>query len=400
MNVSKHTENTLDGSSSSDSETTPPPPARTPKESTSSQNQGKSSTSSSSSLIKPRTPSEKDKPLAELISEPFPSFDHQGSVVDPFGQEMSRDVNFEQELGAMLLDLILETHAWSSARPKHESQMAVQKLEQKITDVLETEKEQGMSESSMSLSSGSHSCSESISLRSSDSARSMMSTLIALHNADMQNFAQASPSSSTGPGFMQSIVSTGNLSQQSNPVANDPNSVETFKQNIQMILEYVMTTQSIARSALSGITNAYHSSSSSTQTQADLASLQQNLHLISDMMRHTGVGALPLLASPSSSVVGPTNDDVPMSQEPISPPTEDEMLAQANRSITVLYERLRKVQEAAGVVGSLLGSSGQPTQSQFHAMQGIMPGTPMGYGPSPKARAVSGNEGRGASQTR
>ncbi|KAJ8082852.1 hypothetical protein PM082_008709 [Marasmius tenuissimus] len=142
MNVTKHTENTL---ANSDGETAPAP-AKASKESTP-QNQAKNHTrptsSSSSSVVKPRTaPLEKDKPLGELIGEPFPSFDHQATVVDPFTQEMGRDATFEQELGTMLLDLILETHAWSSARPRHESQMAVQKLEQKITDVLEVEKEQ------------------------------------------------------------------------------------------------------------------------------------------------------------------------------------------------------------------------------------------------------------------
>ncbi|EEB93278.1 hypothetical protein MPER_08089 [Moniliophthora perniciosa FA553] len=90
-----------------------------------------------------------DRPLDELIGEPFMPFDHQGSVVDPFTQEMNRDAAFEQEL-------ILETHAWSSARPKHESQMEVQKLEQGIMDVVEIEKEQGtlqLNPPSLSLSS-------------------------------------------------------------------------------------------------------------------------------------------------------------------------------------------------------------------------------------------------------
>lgn len=45
----------------------------------------------------------------------------------------------------MLLDVILETHAWAAARPKHESHAAVQKFEKKISEVMEVEKEQGMS---------------------------------------------------------------------------------------------------------------------------------------------------------------------------------------------------------------------------------------------------------------
>ncbi|KAK1225093.1 hypothetical protein PQX77_011962 [Marasmius sp. AFHP31] len=193
----------------------------------------------------------------------------------------------------------------------------------------------------------------------------------------MQNF---NTPSNTGPGFLQPMLPTGSQAQQSNPVTNDPNSVETFKQNIQMILEYVMTTQNVARSALSGITNAYHPGSSSAQTQANLASLQQQLHVISDMMRHSGVGALSLLASPSSPL-GSSNDstlgDVQMSQEPLSPPSEEEMLAQATQSIDVLYDRSKKGQKAADAVGNLLGSE-QPIQSHMHGMQGSGVGTPMG----------------------
>lgn len=59
------------------------------------------------------------------------------------------------DLSEMLLDVILETHAWAAARPKHERQSEVQKLENKISEVMETEKEQGMcsSESSSLYSS-------------------------------------------------------------------------------------------------------------------------------------------------------------------------------------------------------------------------------------------------------
>ncbi len=50
----------------------------------------------------------------------------------------------------MLLDVVLETHAWASARPKYESQVAVQKFEKKISQVMEVEKEQGASPFSLS----------------------------------------------------------------------------------------------------------------------------------------------------------------------------------------------------------------------------------------------------------
>ena len=59
------------------------------------------------------------------------------------------------DLSNMLLDVILETHAWAAARPKHEHQLEVHKLENQISEVMEREKEQGMcsSESSSLYSS-------------------------------------------------------------------------------------------------------------------------------------------------------------------------------------------------------------------------------------------------------
>ncbi|KAJ3736688.1 hypothetical protein DFJ43DRAFT_1149752 [Lentinula guzmanii] len=94
--------------------------------------------------------SAKDRPLTEVISEKFAPFDHNRLVVGPFTEETSRDANFEQdtELGTLLLDAILETHAWAAARPKFESHLTVQRLENKISDVMEVESTQGMSQSS------------------------------------------------------------------------------------------------------------------------------------------------------------------------------------------------------------------------------------------------------------
>ncbi|KAF5379099.1 hypothetical protein D9615_005893 [Tricholomella constricta] len=85
------------------------------------------------------------RPLSDIIGETFPPFDHKTNIVTPFNNEMGRDVVFEQELSSMLLNAILETHAWASTRPKHESSLAAQNIEQKIVSVMETEKEQGMS---------------------------------------------------------------------------------------------------------------------------------------------------------------------------------------------------------------------------------------------------------------
>ncbi|KAJ3815185.1 hypothetical protein F5876DRAFT_3535, partial [Lentinula aff. lateritia] len=86
-----------------------------------------------------------ERPLTEVISEKFTPFDHNRVVVGPFTEETARDASFEQ---ALLLDAMLETHAWAAARPKFESQLAVQKLENKISEVIEVENRQGMSQSS------------------------------------------------------------------------------------------------------------------------------------------------------------------------------------------------------------------------------------------------------------
>ncbi|KAG7448728.1 uncharacterized protein BT62DRAFT_929819 [Guyanagaster necrorhizus] len=89
---------------------------------------------------KPSQP--RHRPLTEIIGQTFPSFDHHSIVVKPFEEESARDAAFSQELSAMLLDVILETHAWASARPKQESQVAVQKFEKKISQIMGVEKEQ------------------------------------------------------------------------------------------------------------------------------------------------------------------------------------------------------------------------------------------------------------------
>ena len=43
----------------------------------------------------------------------------------------------------MLLELMLEFHAWSTARPTHESDVTAGNLEKDINKIIETENEQG-----------------------------------------------------------------------------------------------------------------------------------------------------------------------------------------------------------------------------------------------------------------
>ncbi|KAJ7706459.1 hypothetical protein B0H17DRAFT_1037313 [Mycena rosella] len=86
----------------------------------------------------------RNRPLAELIGAPFPAFDYETTVILPFQDETSRDESFQKELNKMLLDATLEAHAWASARPFHETDLATRKFEQEILSVQEQEREQGM----------------------------------------------------------------------------------------------------------------------------------------------------------------------------------------------------------------------------------------------------------------
>ncbi|KAJ7786035.1 hypothetical protein B0H16DRAFT_1488960 [Mycena metata] len=83
--------------------------------------------------------------LIDMIEAPFPSFDCNSAVVYPFQDETARDEAFQKALNEMLLDAALETHAWASARPVHETDTATEKYEKQIMDVQQLESEQGMS---------------------------------------------------------------------------------------------------------------------------------------------------------------------------------------------------------------------------------------------------------------
>ena len=59
-------------------------------------------------------------------------------------------------------------------------------------------------------------------------------------------------------------------------------------------------------------------------------------------MRHSGVGALPLLPMPTSP------------DAPFVSPTEQQLMIDTNQSIQTLYEKLKRGQEASDVVANLL----------------------------------------------
>lgn len=105
--------------------------------------------------------------VSEIISQKFSAFDHQGTIIEPFENESKRDVEFQEsecmrscmhaiaclhsfeELSNMLIELMLEFHAWSIARPVHESEATAEALEKEIHDIIETETEQGRSSISL-----------------------------------------------------------------------------------------------------------------------------------------------------------------------------------------------------------------------------------------------------------
>jgi len=93
---------------------------------------------------------------------------------------------------------------------------------------------------------------------------------------------------------------------------------------------------------------------------ANIATLKQDLLALADLMRHSGVGALPLLLPQLPPLS--TDTDQSSSQIPnITVPSEEQMLADATKSTDVLFEQLKRMRESAGTVVNLLqvASTGQ-----------------------------------------
>ncbi|KAI0792370.1 hypothetical protein C8Q75DRAFT_752540 [Abortiporus biennis] len=100
---------------------------------------------STSASVPPTTVKEvKNRSITDIIGESFAEFDHRGKIVEPFDEESKRDAEFQEKLSLMLIDLLLEFHAWSSARPVAENDKTADKLEKDINGLMQTEKEQGM----------------------------------------------------------------------------------------------------------------------------------------------------------------------------------------------------------------------------------------------------------------
>ncbi|KAH0835919.1 hypothetical protein J3R83DRAFT_9815 [Lanmaoa asiatica] len=138
------------------------------------------------------------------------------------------------------------------------------------------------------------------------------------------------------PGLSQETIGTTTTSS----TLVDPNSPELFKQNIHIAMEQVARVNALARHALNGIQNAYQAGVNPTQTQVDLTALDQAMHALADVLRQSGVGAYPLPA--------------PDSTQNASPPTEQQLIADATRGVQQLYETFKRMQESSAVVANLL----------------------------------------------
>lgn len=88
---------------------------------------------------------------------------------------------------------------------------------------------------------------------------------------------------------------------------------------------------------------------------ADTTTLKQALQMLSEFMRHSGVGALPLIPLPTDS------------GQPVAPVvTEETILADTTKNVGVLYKRMKRNQDSAAVVVSLMGvgeSGGERNQA-------------------------------------
>ncbi|RDX49511.1 hypothetical protein OH76DRAFT_1556435 [Lentinus brumalis] len=130
----------------------------------------------------------------------------------------------------------------------------------------------------------------------------------------------------------------------------DLNSPEVFKQNIQLAQGQIARVQSLARNALAGIQNAYHPGTNPMQTAADIAGLKQALFVLVELLRQTGVGALPL--------------EPPQMPDPRP---ESVLVEEETKIVQALYERQQRIQDSAGVVAGFLTFSGSGDQQQASA---------------------------------
>ncbi|EIW85901.1 hypothetical protein CONPUDRAFT_160826 [Coniophora puteana RWD-64-598 SS2] len=140
------------------------------------------------------------------------------------------------------------------------------------------------------------------------------------------------------PTSMSMSSSSGTISDS----VNNPNSTEIFRQNLQVAHSQVNRTHMLAKACLASVERAYQPETSPIQTQADFRELTSLLHALHDFFHQSGLGALPLLPMP-----GDTH------HEPPTFPSEPEL----TQAVGAAFDRLKRSQESAAVVSSLLNPS-------------------------------------------
>ncbi|KAL4260876.1 Mediator complex subunit 11 [Pleurotus pulmonarius] len=109
----------------------------------------------------------------------------------------------------------------------------------------------------------------------------------------------------------------------------DPNSPDTFKENIHLIRDHVERINILARTVLRNSQEAYTPGIFPYQAEADLETLKQSLQFLSDILRQSGVGALPLLSSSRSEHHGVD----------VAVPSEAQLIADTTNAVTAVYDR-------------------------------------------------------------
>ncbi|KZS88130.1 hypothetical protein SISNIDRAFT_490474 [Sistotremastrum niveocremeum HHB9708] len=114
----------------------------------------------------------------------------------------------------------------------------------------------------------------------------------------------------------------------------DLNSPEIFRQSIELAKEQVARVEMLTRNVISGIERAYEPGIRPSQTALDYAELQVALHTLSDFLRQSGVGALPIVTS-ADAIMTPSVEE-------------------ATKGAQADYERKQRIHDNAAIVAGLL----------------------------------------------
>ncbi|KAF9530251.1 hypothetical protein CPB83DRAFT_905515 [Crepidotus variabilis] len=92
--------------------------------------------------------------VSEVISQKNTVFDKDTLILQPYVEELAKNDQFASEFNEMALDLILEFHAWSTARRQQEQHVHEYDLQEDLQKIEKTETEQGMYTSLLECSRG------------------------------------------------------------------------------------------------------------------------------------------------------------------------------------------------------------------------------------------------------